>query len=377
MFRVFIAIVGRIPPRWMPPDSDKDESSYKKVKPKLERKVGEKKDVPSGDAPLPPTQFDVPPKFEGPPRPTIELPLKAEPAPPVVDEVIPVCMEKTVQMSAPVKETKSPKVSKKQKKMLATPAPPEAEKRAAKSVGVETTKRLQMEESTQYSKRFVTMEQTTKVIHLVDSKSQFEPIDIPVQSVIRVPERQAPQRRATPPRIELPLEPFPFVPDPPQPARKVPKVSPQLRPKKFVPGEAKGSDYESDYEGTRIRPKWTPCGGDATDPQYRVVHPPAQKSQRTTKRDDRTPTPPTVFDHPPTFEGPPRPIISPMDIVEFKNSLALDSADGQRVLIKPKAIHASALKPIMEPVYYPPEQPPLASIARTILRLNLFRKRNE
>ena len=32
-----------------------------------------------------------------------------------------------------------------------------------KSVGVETVKRVQMEESTQFSKRFVTVEQMTKV----------------------------------------------------------------------------------------------------------------------------------------------------------------------------------------------------------------------
>jgi len=27
-------------------------------------------------------------------------------------------------------------------------------------------------------------------------------------------------------------------------------------------GEAKESDYESDYESVRIRPKWTPAGSD-------------------------------------------------------------------------------------------------------------------
>ena len=241
------------------------------------------------------------------------------------------------------------------------------------SVGVETTKRMQMEESTQYSKRFVTVEQTTKVIHLRASTETSNEAK-PCRAAVAVPELQ--------------LEPFPFVPDPPQPVRSVAKASPQLKPKKFVPGETRESDYESDYESAKIRPKWTPAGagagagaGDSADPKYRVVRPPSHQPARRAadKREGgaRTPTPPTVFDHPPTFDGPPRPIISPMDILEFKNSLALDVADSQRILVKPKAVHASK-RPAAQPVpdalqsaprlvYHPSTQQPLASVARKSL----------
>lgn len=60
----------------------------------------------------------------------------------------------------------------------------------------------------------------------------------------------------------------------------------------------------------------------------------------------RTPTPPSVFDdQPPTFDGPPRPVLSPMDVLEFKNALAEDAANGQRLLVKPKvrAVEAGVL----------------------------------
>ena len=92
------------------------------------------------------------------------------------------------------------------------------------------------------------------------------------------------ERAAEPavPRLELPaLEPFPFVPDPPQPARApAAAVSPKLRPKKFVPAEARESDYESDYDAVKIRPKWTPAGVQLPadqEPQYRLVQAPTTK----------------------------------------------------------------------------------------------------
>ena len=121
------------------------------------------------------------------------------------------------------------------------------------------------------------------------------------------------------------LEPFPFVPDPPRPKRvRQQDQDLNLRPTKFVPCEARESDYESDYDTLRFRPKWTPAGSDVEDPRYRMVHPPPPTSKSSAKRDARrTPTPPTVFDQPPTFEGPPRPIISPADIVKIKESLEL------------------------------------------------------
>lgn len=134
-----------------------------------------------------------------------------------------------------------------------------------------------MEESTQFSKRYFSAEQTTKIVHLCGTKSKVQspaPTSKTQENVTTFSEPE-PGPVSLPP----PLEPFPFTPDPVQPKRKS-QTPVQLLPKKFVPAETKESDYESDYDGTKIRPKWTPAGGgDAEEPVYRVVRPPAWKKQ--------------------------------------------------------------------------------------------------
>jgi hypothetical protein len=46
-----------------------------------------------------------------------------------------------------------------------------------------------------------------------------------------------------------------------------------------MPGEFRESDYESDYEGARIKPRWTPGNSDTEEPQYRKVRlPPVTRS---------------------------------------------------------------------------------------------------
>lgn len=111
---------ARIPPRWQPPGSDAEDATncYKKIHlPKLSTTnklpANESKDK----TPSPPSKFDAnPPQFDGPPRPAFKKP---SPPPP-------------------------------------SAVPPVDALRKSSITGTETVQRVQMEESTRFSKRFVT-----------------------------------------------------------------------------------------------------------------------------------------------------------------------------------------------------------------------------
>ncbi|KYB28240.1 SEC14 domain and spectrin repeat-containing protein 1-like Protein [Tribolium castaneum] len=104
------------------------------------------------------------------------------------------------------------------------------------------------------------------------------------------------------------LEPFPFKPEPEKP--KPPKVGPPPTPSKFIKGRFTDSDYESDFESVRIPPKWKPSQSDTEEPSYRKVRAPKLVSTGRSKSVEPEPLPPSKFDHPPQFEGPPRPDIN-------------------------------------------------------------------
>jgi len=101
------------------------------------------------------------------------------------------------------------------------------------AMGTEMKKTVRMDESTENARRIVTVEQTSRVI-------KFGDIDAtPVQkqhSRYRVP-----------------------------------------TPKKFVQGHFRESDYESDVDSSRIRPRWTPADSDTEEPYYRKVQAPSAK----------------------------------------------------------------------------------------------------
>lgn len=144
------------------------------------------------------------------------------------------------------------------------------------------------------------------------------------------------------------LEPLPYKPEYEKP-RKF-KAPPAPSPSKFVKGEFRESDYESDYEG-RIPPIW---GADG-EPSYRPVRPvltPLQHHQRYRK----SPTPPTEFDHPPQIHGPSRPKFEPIEkfISETQKS-------QQSVVFKPKPVSAANVTDLVvakQPIILQPGTPP-------------------
>lgn len=109
---------------------------------------------------------------------------------------------------------------------------------------------------------------------------------------------------------QLELEPFPFEPQPAKPRRE--RGPPPPKPKKFVKGEFRESDYDSDFEG-KMRPKWKPADSDVEDPEYTSVRPPPPSDRQASRSRERTPTPPTKSEVPPSGGGPLRPTIEPYE----------------------------------------------------------------
>jgi hypothetical protein len=119
---------SRIPSRWQPPGSDTEETSgcYKKIQLPIKLPADDVNPVESkpqqpDKSPSPPSKFDANPlQFDGPPRPEFK-----KPSPPIQSE---------------------PKIQ------------PQSEvfKRKLSITDTETVQRMQMEESTGFSKRFVT-----------------------------------------------------------------------------------------------------------------------------------------------------------------------------------------------------------------------------
>lgn len=104
------------------------------------------------------------------------------------------------------------------------------------------------------------------------------------------------------------LEPFPFKPGEPTP--KPAKCPPPPKPSKFIKGEFASSDYESDIESVHISSKWRPYESDTEEVLgYRKVVAPTLKQPRRPKSTEPDPLPPSKFDQPPQFVGPPRPAI--------------------------------------------------------------------
>lgn len=114
------------------------------------------------------------------------------------------------------------------------------------AIQTETSNIMHFDESSEHCKRTVSLQQTTKVIKFGDQrKSEYS-------------EK---------------LEPFPFKPEPER--QRAGSLPPPPTPSKFIPGEFRESDYESEVEGARIKPKWSPGGGVNDALHYRKVRAPA------------------------------------------------------------------------------------------------------
>lgn len=268
---------GRIPPIWRVGDSD-SELAYRPVRPNLT--PGGRISQTSGRTPTPPSEFDNPPHIEGPPRPKFEpiekpkptikfdesrkqvakpvvfkpKPVSAKPETPVTDVIVatPAVPEKPIiiEPGTPPEIGYAPGPKKTQYYRSTTSAP------YHNAVQTETSNIVHFDESTEHCHRTVSLQQTTKVIKFGDQSRREE------FSATRVP--------------------------------------PPPKPKKFIPGEFRESDYESEVESARIRPKWAPSGSDTEEPRYRKVRAPAAvRSSSVPAPSDRVVTPMEFDTQPP------------------------------------------------------------------------------
>ncbi|KMY97038.1 titin isoform X18 [Drosophila simulans] len=113
-------------------------------------------------------------------------------------------------------------------------------------VATETKNVMQMHESTESSQRVVNMQQTKRIIHFDSPQEQ---------------------------RDQQILEPFPYSPATSRTPSRQSHLPPPATPTKFVPGEFRESDYESEVDGARIQPLWSPYG-DGLTKGFRRVAPP-------------------------------------------------------------------------------------------------------
>lgn len=152
---------------------------------------------------------------------------------------------------------------------------------------------------------------------------------------------------------EIKLEPLPFKPEPPRP--KPVKGPPPPSPSKFIKGEFRESDYESDYE-SKLQTVWRKEG----DLGYRPVRPVLTPSGRHSQQSrERTPTPPTAFDNPPTFTGPARPKFEPID--KPKKTIKLEEIVKpipKQPIYKPKPVQIKPQPPVTDVIIATPALKP-------------------
>lgn len=254
---------GRIPPVWTPSEVDGDRT-YKSVRPVLTPSGRHSISSAGARTPTPPTEFDQPPTIEYPPRPKFE-PIE-KPKQVKLDEIL-----KTTPKPVVFKPKPLPAKPVQMEMIVATPARPDYILKPGSppqiayapqyyhsvtstpyqnATSTETSNVMHFNESTEKSHRVVSVQQTTRVIKFGEQKDKQEQV----------------------------LEPFPYKPEPEKPRRA--SGPPPPKPKKFIPGEYRESDYESEVDRAHIRSKWKPGENHVDQPTYRRVCPPSPSPTR-------------------------------------------------------------------------------------------------
>ncbi|XP_031789486.1 uncharacterized protein LOC100679567 isoform X4 [Nasonia vitripennis] len=116
------------------------------------------------------------------------------------------------------------------------------------AVGTEMKKTVRMDESTENTRRIITVEQTSRVIKFGENQTKQQSSTSPITG-----SNQQPQRKSS---FNVPT------------------------PKKFIQGQFRESDYESEADTSRIRAKWAPSESESEEPRYRKVQPPRAQAIR-------------------------------------------------------------------------------------------------
>lgn len=193
------------------------------------------------------------------------------------------------------------------------------------AIQTETSNVMHFNESTENCHRTMSVQQTHKVIKFGDQYKKHE------------------QK----------LEPFPYHPEPERP-RRATSVPPPPTPSKFLPGEFRESDYESEVESAKIKPKWAPRGGEEENLQYKRVRAPASlRSSSVPAPTQRVLTPMEFDTQPPLMPSQ----ISSSDVIDSQSrrhesmyKKFTETKSGQQ-LMKRSYSHEPALHPGTPPEY--------------------------
>lgn len=325
---------GKVKPKWTPSgDEETQNVSFSRVEPVLHHRESQSKER----TPTPPSKFDHPPKFEGPPRPKVEFPdseSEVEQAPKPAVHIRPRIKRvlKTTQTAPapPVPQREASPVL--QPEPVAEegyiPPPPPPVSYQSDSVGLESTKITTISDTSQFHRRFITQQHTTRVFKLSDVKVAAPPPQTEtVVSEKKITREPLPMAVDAPPPEALPFTPIP------KKSRKE-RVIPLAKPSKFSKGDFRESDYESE-DDSKIRPKWQPVDSDVDEPSYTKVQPPTPAERSRVRSLERPPAPPSEFDVPPESGGPLRPSI---DLSFNKPPFKIDSSpkNTEKLKIFPK-----------------------------------------
>lgn len=139
---------------------------------------------------------------------------------------------------------------------------------------IETTNSMQMHEKSESNQRVVNLQSTTKIINF-NNQLYGDPVPFPY-SVSGSEQDHYHKNR-------LPLPPTPT---------------------KFVKGEFRESDYDSEMEAAKIRPLWTPTPNDSDDRRFRSVNAPRNTRSSSCPRSQEqiSAVSPLVFDTQPPYQ---------------------------------------------------------------------------
>lgn len=123
---------------------------------------------------------------------------------------------------------------------------------------IETFNSMQMHERSETNQRVVNVQSTTKIINF-NNQLYGDPV------------------------------PFPFLPDSSDQGSQMKfRGPPPGTPTKFVKGDFRETDYESDIHSAIIRPLWTPLPSESNDPHYRPVNAPRVMRSASCPRSQQT-----------------------------------------------------------------------------------------
>ncbi|XP_055314991.1 uncharacterized protein LOC129575416 isoform X3 [Sitodiplosis mosellana] len=238
----------KIHPIWRPGyDSDTETPQFRSIKPILTPTTGRSSAVSVGPSPIPPSQFEQPQRFTSTSEQLNTISRDFQVLKPKPVSARPFNQSKPIT-SHSERSTKF---------YTATAGPPYHNQT---DIASESRSHMEIREATESSQRIVNMSSTRKVI-TYDQKEQQQEHQHHSQST-----------------FEKSLEPFPFTVSP------IPSISRQRirqlpTPTKFVPGEFRESDYDSEIEAMKIRPLWTPNTTESDRLyNYRHVSPPTPRS---------------------------------------------------------------------------------------------------